>query len=162
MTALVPSRQLAFPLWREVIRCDEQARALVDGESVKKPPHYSRQTPGARDFMGPGRTFVLLTADARAVWGVIENQAPRWGGLRWRCSMFRNESGVLSSDLIRSATALTVAYWWDTHGMPPVWLTTEVDPRKTREKQHPGFCFRAAGWRERCERRGLVVLEAPR
>lgn len=112
--------------------------------------------------MPPGRTFVLLSDDARAVWGVVENYAPSAGGVRWRCSIFRNEGRVLSSELIRTATALTVAFWWDRHGMPPVWLTTEVDPQRTREKQHPGMCFRVAGWRELGERRGLVLLEAPR
>lgn len=37
---------------------------------------YSRQTPGAVDFVPPGRKLVLLTDDARAVWGVCENLDP--------------------------------------------------------------------------------------
>lgn len=65
--------QSAFVLWRRVKRCDVAARELADR-------HYSRQTPGAQDFMPPGRTFVMLTPDDRAVWGVVENQAPKWGG----------------------------------------------------------------------------------
>lgn len=65
--------QRALVLWRRVKRCDVAAREMADR-------HYSRQTPGAQEFMPPGRTFVMLTPDDRAVWGVIENQAPKWGG----------------------------------------------------------------------------------
>jgi hypothetical protein len=48
--------------WRRVDRCDVRARVLADR-------HYSRQTPGALNFMANGRTLVLLTADCAAVWG---------------------------------------------------------------------------------------------
>lgn len=75
--------------WRRVDRCDARARALADR-------HYSRQTPGALNFMANGRTLVLLTDDARAVWGCIEMLG--FDGARmWRCSIFRNEGPVLSS-----------------------------------------------------------------
>ena len=125
--------------WRKVERSDVRARALADR-------HYSRQTVGARDFMGSGRTFVLLTDCERAVWGVIENLDPG-GSLRWRVSLFRNEGAGLSSDLIREATARTFAYWRAKHGaLPSVPLQTEVDPDRTRRKRDPGRCFRRAGW----------------
>lgn len=64
--------------WRQVRRDDARARELADR-------HYSRQTPGAKDFMASGRTLVLL-AD-RAVWGAIENLDPA-GSRRWRVSIF--------------------------------------------------------------------------
>lgn len=140
--------------WHKVKRTDPRARALADR-------HYSRQTVGARDFMASGKTFVLLTDCARAVWGVIENLDPV-GNRRWRCSIFRNEGAGLSSDLIKEATARTYEYWRRRHGgLPAVPLTTEVDPGKTRSKRDPGRCFIRAGWRRRGVVRGLVVLEAP-
>ncbi len=147
---------LAFDLglWRRVKRCDVRARELADR-------HYSRQTVGARDFMANGRTLVLLTGDARAVWGVIENLDPK-GGHRWRCSIFRNEGSVLSSLLVREATLRTYEYWRRHYGaLPSVPLTTEIDPAEVRRKRDPGRCFRKAGWRFEREARGLIVLRAP-
>jgi hypothetical protein len=143
--------------WLPVKRTDVRARRLADR-------HYSRQTIGARDFMGPGRTLVLVTADARAVWGVLENLDPR-GRRRWRCSIFRNEGPVRSSDLVREATARTFAHWRDHYGaLPDVPLTTEVDASAVRAKRDPGRCFLRAGWTRRpgvgASRRALVVLEA--
>ena len=140
--------------WRKVRRTDPRARALADR-------HYSRQTVGARDFMASGRVLVLLTHCTHAVWGVIENLDPV-GNRRWRCSIFRNEGLVLSSVLIREATARTYVFWQSRyHGLPPVPLTTEVDPARTLKKRDPGRCFRRAGWSVRGVVRGLVVLQAP-
>lgn len=139
--------------WVKVERCHPQARALADR-------HYSRQTVGARDFMASGKTLVLLTRCARAVWGCIENLDPV-GNLRWRCSIFRNEGGGLSSDLVREATVRTFDFWRRTHGLPSVPLQTEVDPRRTRTKRDPGRCFLKAGWFVIGVRRGLVILQAP-
>lgn len=138
--------------WEVVRRSDPRARALADR-------HYSRQTPGAAEFMASGRTLVLLGPDA--VWGAIENLDPA-GAPRWRVSIFRNEGTILSSDLIAEATRVTYA-WWESHyrARPIVPLQTEVDPARTRAKRDPGRCFRRAGWREVDQRRGLVILEAP-
>jgi len=143
-------------IWSHVKRNDARARELADR-------HYSRQTIGAIDFMASGKTFVLWAENDNrgAVWGAIENLDPA-GGRRFRCSIFRNETSLLSSDLVREATKLTLDRWrrrfhWD--GTPP--LQTEIDPAKTRRKRDPGRCFRKAGWVEVDERRGLVILEAP-
>lgn len=152
--------------WRQVKRCDVRARELADR-------HYSRQTPGAAEFMSSGITFVMLAefealpgpvdrTPTRAAWGAIENLDPG-GGERFRCSIFRNETPWLSSYLVREATTITQVRWarrfgWD--GDLP--LTTEVDPAKTRRKRDPGRCFRKAGWWViDNDRRGLVVLQAP-
>lgn len=138
--------------WEVVRRSDARARALADR-------HYSRQSPGTREFMASGRTLVLLGPGA--VWGAIENLDPV-GQLRWRVSVFRNEGPILSSVLVREATELTRT-WWAVHyrGEPGVPLQTEVDPKRTRAKRDPGRCFRRAGWRHVDTRRGLVILEAP-
>lgn len=143
----------ADPLWHVVARDDRRARALAD-------QHYSRQTPGAKDFMASGRTLVLLSHDGLAVWGAIENMDPA-GNPRWRCSIFRRERECLAraSDLVIAATAMTYGHW--RRRMPSVPLQTEVDPSKTRHKRDPGRCFRRAGWVEVDRRRGLVVLQAP-
>lgn len=168
-------------LWHAVRRTEPRARALADR-------HYSRQTPGAPEFLNAGQTLVLLTDDALALWGVLLNRDP-WARVnrgaevwRWRCAIFRNEGPHLSSDLVREATDRTRAYWIRHYGGVPtvgyrvgidrvgtapigpaeVPLTTEVDPGKTRRKRDPGRCFLRAGWRvvDR-DRAGLVVLQAP-
>lgn len=96
-----------------------------------------------------------------ALWGVCFNLDPV-GTPRWRCTIFRNESGDRSSDLIRSATDITKDVW-SCGTRKPKWvrLTTEVDPRRVRRKRDPGRCFRRAGWRDVGVVRGLLVMEAP-
>ena len=139
--------------WVEVRRCDPRAAAIVDR-------HYSRQTPGAPEFMPPGETFVLLTRDEGAVWGACLNLDPV-GNLRWRVTVFRREHGALASELIGEATSLTFDRWRERGGLPEVPLTTEIDPRCTRRKRDPGRCFLRAGWRVLDpNRNGLVVLAA--
>lgn len=149
--------------WRQVTKFDSRAVALVDGHwpgaPVDAKPHYSRQSPGTNQFMASGITFVLL-ADL-AVWGANDNLDPA-GTRRFRCTVFRNEGPLLSSDLIRSATTLTQMRWWRRHawrGSPP--LETEVNADKVRHKRDPGRCFRKAGWRFVRESRGLLVFRAP-
>lgn len=137
--------------WVRVRRTNAQARTLADR-------HYSRQSVGNVEFMPPGRLLVLLATSA--VWGVCENLDPV-GNLRWRCTIFRNESNVLSSDLIRSATEATYWFWAAHYRHVPERLTTEVDPTKTRRKRDPGRCFVRAGWEVLGEVRGLVILGAP-
>lgn len=154
---------LLFPdagTWWAVKRRDPRALALADR-------HYSRQTPGAVEFMAPGRTLVMLTLDARAVWGAIENLDGA-GVRRWRVSIFRNEGAARSSDLIREATDRTIAYWLHHYRrLPPAPLRTEVDPSRVRPKRDPGRCFARAGWREVGATRAghgraaLLVFEAP-
>lgn len=140
--------------WHHVRRTDARARALADR-------HYSRQTVGAAEFLPNGRTFVLVTLDALAVWGVCHN-LDMSGAQRFRCTIFRNEGPTLSSTLIREATSLTFGFWRAHYGaVPPVPLTTEIDSAKTRRKRDPGRCFRRAGWRLARIARGLHVFEAP-
>ena len=144
--------------WHEVTKYDARARALADR-------HYSRQRPGAAQFMPPGRTLVLLSDDELAVWGVCENIDPR-GAVRWRVTIFRNEGPLLSSRLIELATRATRDHWRGRE--PGCDLTTEVDPLEV-ESANPGFCFKRAGWSlvgvtrgASKGRRDLHVLRAPR
>lgn len=63
--------------------------------------HYSRNPKmiGNKQWTRPGRNLVLRTADAKGIW-------VSWSGLRddgleaFECSVFRNESDHLSSELI--------------------------------------------------------------
>lgn len=122
--------------------------------------HYSRQTIGAAEFMGPGRAFVMLAE--RAVWGVNENLDTA-GNMRWRCTIFRNESQVLSSLLVIEATERTHAYWRRHYGaLPSAHLTTEVNVDLVKRKRDPGRCFIRAGWSLVGETtKGLLVFQAP-
>lgn len=76
----------------------------------------------------------------------------------WRCTIFRNESDALSSDLIRSAMEATATLW----GSRPAdgWITW-VDTRKVNSR-NPGYCFLKAGWvRDReWHHRNLIRLRA--
>lgn len=146
--------------WVRGHRYTSEAAALADR-------HYSRRTPGDRQFMGPGRPLVLVTRCGLAVWGALEGKDPA-GALRWRCSIFRNEGAGLSSRLIAEATAITFAWWRERYGaLPAVRFSTEIDPGKVRRKRDPGRCFRRAGWTVRGWTAGghgrsrLLVLDAP-
>jgi hypothetical protein len=122
--------------------------------------HYNRQHIGVPQFVPPGRCLVLLTPDADALWVTswpfAEYVKHAWAGA-WVCSMFRNESAHLSSDLIREAVAITRDYWPD---VPPLGIVTFVDTTKTRRKRDPGRCYRRAGWNP-CgtTKGGLVALQ---
>jgi len=103
MSAL-PLLDIETPLsrfWMRVTKFDRRAVALADR-------HYSRRKPGSPQFMPPGQTVVLLTEDARAVFGWWRPDPS--SGLRalngldgWTCTIFRNEGDVRSSDLILDA-----------------------------------------------------------
>lgn len=66
-----------------------------------------------------------------------------WCGA-WVCSAFRNEdTGVISSDLVRQAVAATRAIMGDA---PKLGMITFVAPEEVRRKRDPGRCFRKAGF----------------
>ncbi len=80
-----------------------------------------------------------------------------WAGA-WVCSAFRNEeSGHLSSELIRQAVAATRWNWKP----PELGMITFVDAGKVRHKRDPGRCFIRAGFTRLKERTkgGLIVLQ---
>lgn len=146
---------LSFPfmtpmVWVHVPIEDPRAREVYDR-------HYSRQTPGADGIVAPGRRFLLMHEgpDGLAIWAVVYNQfrAPGWEHGRWffRNSIFRNESGTLSSSLIESATKTTYDLWLRRYGpLPEQDLITEIDVEATRrrrsKRKSPGACYMHAGW----------------
>lgn len=107
--------------------------------------HYSRQKPGTRQFVSPGRCLVLLGVHGTALWVTSWPQYVRhaWPGA-WVCALFRNEGAGLSSELIQSAVAATR---WRYGSPPPAGMITFVDPSKVRTKRDPGRCFLRAGFR---------------
>lgn len=125
--------------WHISHRADPRAVALADR-------HYNRQKIGSPQFVPPGRCLVLLNDDATALWVTswpfAEYVRHAWAGA-WVCSLFRNESAMLSSELITQAVAAT--RW--VYGTPPaLGFITFVDATKTRRKRDPGRCYRKAGW----------------
>lgn len=128
--------------WLRIKKFDARAAALADR-------HYSRRTIGSDQFMPPGQTIVLMTADEQAIFGWWRPD-PSSGivamnGLDgWTCTIFRNEGGVLSSALILEAE---IALMSEASGCGPDGMITYVWDSKIRSS-NPGCCFKRAGWRK--------------
>ena len=118
--------------------------------------HYScyRYADGRkrRLFVGPGEKVVLRTetGDAMFVWRKFIDDSGQQG---INCAVFRNESAIKSSELIRQADEIADCLW------PHSRHYTYVDSERVASK-NPGFCFQRAGWRK-CGRTkgGLLVME---
>lgn len=137
-------------IWELSHRFESRALALANR-------HYNRQKPESPQFVPPGRNIVLYaeTLDGRAMWvsswPLAEYTRHDWAGA-WVCTAFRNEGAALSSDLIRSAIAVTRWHWGDA---PALGMVTFVDAAKVRHKRDPGRCFTRAGF---TRARALVAL----
>ena len=138
------------PLWW--ITNDGDARAIELYERHYSKYHYKngRQP---RKIVGPGQYIMLRTwtGDALFVWRKFKDASGQQG---INCSVFRNESQYLSSDLIRQADAIADFCW------PGERHYTYVNASKIKSV-NPGYCFKAAGW-EQCgitKARKLVILE---
>jgi hypothetical protein len=103
-------------------------------------------------FCGPGQKIVLRTweADALFVWRKFKDDSGQQGV---NCAVFRNESKIKSSELIRQADAIADFIW------PRERHYTYVNAKKIRS-QNPGFCFLKTGWKK-CglTKKGLIILE---
>ena len=135
---------MSVATWFPSTRGDKRALPIADR-------HYNRQKPGSSQFVPPGSCLVFLSEAADSLWvsswPKAEYVKHAWAGA-WICSCFRNESGSLSSTLIREAVACTLDAWGDP---PALGFVTFVDPTKTTPKDVPGWCYRRAGWkRARC------------
>jgi hypothetical protein len=132
--------------------------------------HYSRQSPGSPQFCRPGYNLTLFT---RAGGGeaVFNWWRPRWDigrkdNLRAiECTIFRNETQLLSSALIVEATAAVLTWRPSPHEGPDQHrdtnLITSVHAEATqgrRSRHHrPGHCFRCAGWEDLDHRAGRAT-----
>lgn len=128
-------------------KCDFECCQLADR-------HYSRQKPGTNQFMPPGKTMVLRSAAGDVVFGWLWQQKRDDGQVGYNCSIFRNESQRLSSEIILEAERKVVTEWGANRGF------TYVDPAGISNQRNPGYCFKVAGWRFLKETAyGLHLLE---
>jgi len=137
--------------WIPVKDGDNRARAIFNR-------HYSRirYKDGRRPklFVGPGEKIVLMTlnCDALFVWRKFIDASGEQGV---NCAVFRNESDILSSVLIREAMELAWRKW------PGERLYTYVNAKKIKST-NPGYCFIQAGWtrlKRRTKVNKLYILE---
>jgi hypothetical protein len=116
---------------------DDEMRQLADR-------HYSRRTPGARQFAYSGRKLVLRDAAGLVLWvWMFPDPAMRMDGQTgYNCAIFRNESARRSSEIILEAERHAIERWG------PGRMYTYVDPTKVRST-NPGYCYLKAGWQHR-------------
>jgi hypothetical protein len=130
---------IAYP-WIQIGKFDRRAATLADR-------HYSRRKPGSPQYMPPGQTLILATEARDAIFGWWRpdpaSGLESMNGLDgWTCTIFRNESTNLSSDLIIAAEkAIVIAF-----DIGPDGLLTYVWDSRIRSV-NPGFCFKMAGWK---------------
>ncbi len=102
-------------------------------------------------IMGPGEKMILITRQLNALfgWRKFKDDSGQTGV---NCSVFRNESEVLSSLLILEAEQLAWNRW------PGERLYTYVDGHAV---QGDGCCFKKAGWKKLNKRTkgGKIILE---
>jgi len=135
--------------WTQTRDGDPVARWLFDR-------HYSRihhKNP-SKLFVGPGEKLVLVTRNYDAIF-VWRNFIDDSGQSGINCAVFRNESNVLSSELILEAEEWAKKRWPN-----EMRYYTFVDETKIHSS-NPGFCFLSAGWNKcgRTKKRNLVILE---
>jgi hypothetical protein len=139
--------------WYLTDQADPRAIELAD-------KHYSRKHKGSAGVMPPGRMVVLLTEDGNAVWGTSWPYAAMlrrtWATESWMCTIFRNESPFLSSELILEAIAATRWIW----GEPPRdGMVTLIDAKKIKST-NPGYCYKMAGFqRIGFAKKGHTILQ---
>lgn len=143
-------KEVSRPLWwltrdgdracLELYRRHYSSRKYKDGRKPKL-------------FCGPGEKVVLRTleGDAFFVWKKFKDASGQEGV---NCSVFRNESTHLSSELIQQADAIAFCVWPDCRHY------TYVNAKRIKSS-NAGFCFLKAGWRrlEQQTKSGLVILE---
>jgi hypothetical protein len=136
--------------WLGVSDGDARARDLF-----KRHYSYRAYKDGRKPklFVGPGEKMVLMTVncDALFVWRKFISRNNQQGV---NCAIFRNESSIRASDLIREAMELAWKRW------PGERLYTYVNAKKIRST-NPGYCYKMAGWQVCGETKGgLLILEA--
>lgn len=149
-------------IWMPTKRTNGPSRLIADR-------HYSRQKPGTKGFVKPGRCFVL--EHPRAVWVTswpfAQYVKHAWAGA-WECSMFRyerEEGDLPASDLIRSAVAFTRSAWPNDPvpelGMVTFIDTGKVNPIKRRGVDYWGYSYLKAGFKllEEKTKGGLIVFQ---
>lgn len=139
-------KRLLFVASTSTVKLTEHWHIVKDGDAVAKElhlRHYSAYTyKDGREpklFVGPGEKLVLLTEDADAlfVWRKFIDDWLKEKSI-W-CAIFRNESMVLSSQLILEAERVAQCRWPN----EPVYTHVRGESIKSA---NPGYCFKMAGW----------------
>ena len=149
-------------IWCLSHRADPKAIPIADR-------HYNRVKVGAPQFAPPGRCMVLATREYDALWITSWPYAQyvkhAWAGA-YVCTMFRNESRHLSSEMITEAMRWTRWYQqttpsWCKDEEPEQGMISFVNERKVRAKRDPGRCFIRAGFKVagRTKQDNLVALQ---
>jgi hypothetical protein len=140
---------LGEPHWWLTKDGDDRARALFDKHYSR---HHYKDGRKPRLFCGPGEKIVLRTwsGDALFVWRKFIDASGQQG---INCAIFRNESKIKASELVRQADAIADHCW------PGERHYTYVNARRIRST-NPGCCFKMAGWKP-CgyTQKGLLILE---
>lgn len=139
--------------WVSVLDGDTQALDLFKRHYSFE---YGRKNRKSNRFVGVGSPLVLVLDDYKAgfVWLNQSSRDDNQNGLY--CAKFRNESPILSSELILDAEFLALQYWPETKR-----FFTFVNPLSIKSP-NPGYCFKCAGWNSMrfvTGRRRLVILE---
>lgn len=123
--------------WHQIKDGDYRGRKLFD-------KHYSRYfyKDGRKPklFVGPGKKVLLLTenGDALFVWRKFISGDGQQG---INCAIFRNESKILSSELLKEAEEIAVMKFGHCR------VYTYINPQKIKS-QNPGYCFKVNGWKK--------------
>lgn len=122
--------------------------------------HYSRRKVGSPQFMPPGETLVLWEPGIVFGWWRPHPSSgiKQMNGLDgWTCTIFRNETERLSSDVVLEAEGFLLGRTCGPDG-----LLTYVFDRKV-QSANPGCCFKKAGWsvRGRSADRKKTLLSKP-
>lgn len=135
-TTTIPMLPLFPETWQQVRDGNPAAKLLHDRHYSK---YWYADGRRPRKFIGPGEYLALVTPCGKAVfvWKKFRDASGQTGV---NCSIFRNESPRLSSELILEAEKIAWQRW------PGERLYTYVNPRKIRS-QNPGCCFKKAGWK---------------
>lgn len=132
--------------WTRSSMNDKKAIELADR-------HYSRQKIGTPQFTPPGRKLILVMNNA--VWASVFSKFRKDNlsdGIH--CTIFRNESKILSSLLIKEAVNLSKEFFGD---LP---IYTFIDPSKIRST-NPGCCFFKSGFKKFgfTKKKNLIILK---
>ena len=136
--------------WIEVKDGDPRARGIFRRHYSYR-PYADKRNPML--FVGPGQKMVLLTVDCKAIF-VWRKFISGDGQEGVNCAVFRNESELLSSDLILEAEQMAEQRW------PGERLYTYINGKRIKSS-NPGYCFLQAGW-GKCgftKTHKLVILE---
>ena len=140
--------------WYPVTSGDIRAYQIFLRHYSARPNRGSRRGKNSKRFTPPGEHIVLLTSACDALFVWVKEKFRLDGQAGVNCSVFRNESAVLSSELILEAEGLAWSKW------PGERLFTFVDSTKIKSS-NAGYCFKKAGWKQ-CgisKAKKLVILE---